>query len=129
MACYITYAVMVGVTLQLMSFLLLLLTFKVHFGYACFPCGSAAKESTCSAGDLGSIPGLGRFPGEGKGYYSIISYTSVAWRISYSFSKLQMLFSKKIQKSWQNPSIICQAKYLLPLKIFIFFWNYQNEEN
>ena len=34
----------------------------------CFPCGSAGQESTCNAGDLGSIPGLGRFPGEGKGY-------------------------------------------------------------
>ena len=33
-----------------------------------FPCGSAGKESTCDAGDLGSIPGLGKFPGEGKGY-------------------------------------------------------------
>ena len=33
-----------------------------------FPCGSAGKESTCNAGDLGSIPGLGRSPGEGKGY-------------------------------------------------------------
>ena len=32
------------------------------------PCGSTGKESTCNAGDLGSIPGLGRFPGEGKGY-------------------------------------------------------------
>ena len=32
------------------------------------PCGSAGKESTCNAGDLGSIPGLGRCPGEGKGY-------------------------------------------------------------
>ena len=32
------------------------------------PCGSAGKESACSAGDLGSIPGLGRSPGEGKGY-------------------------------------------------------------
>ena len=31
-----------------------------------FPCGSAGKESTCNAGDLGSIPGLS--PGEGKGY-------------------------------------------------------------
>ena len=29
---------------------------------------SAGKESTCNAGDLGSVPGLGRFPGEGKGY-------------------------------------------------------------
>ena len=33
-----------------------------------FPCGSAGKESTCNAGDLDSIPGLGRSPGEGKGY-------------------------------------------------------------
>ena len=33
-----------------------------------FPGGSAGKESTCNAGDLGSIPGLGRYPGEGKGY-------------------------------------------------------------
>ena len=33
-----------------------------------FPPGSALKESACNAGDLGSIPGLGRSPGEGKGY-------------------------------------------------------------
>ena len=29
--------------------------------------GSDGKESACNAGDLGSIPGSGRFPGEGKG--------------------------------------------------------------
>ena len=33
-----------------------------------FPDGSAGKESACNAGDLGLIPGLGRSPGEGKGY-------------------------------------------------------------
>ena len=33
-----------------------------------FPGSSAGKESVCNAGDLGSIPGLGRSPGEGKGY-------------------------------------------------------------
>ena len=33
-----------------------------------FPGGSAGKESVYNAGDLGSIPGLGRSPGEGKGY-------------------------------------------------------------
>ena len=32
-----------------------------------FPCGLPGKESACNAGDLGSIPGLGRSPGEGKG--------------------------------------------------------------
>ena len=33
-----------------------------------FPGGSAGRESACNAGGLGSIPGLGRSPGEGKGY-------------------------------------------------------------
>ena len=33
----------------------------------CILCGSAGKESTCNAGDLGLIPGVGRSPGEGKG--------------------------------------------------------------
>ena len=33
-----------------------------------FPGGSAGNESTCNVGDLGSIPGLGRSPGEGIGY-------------------------------------------------------------
>ena len=37
----------------------------VHMG---FLCGSAGKESACNAGRLGLIPGLGRSPGEGKGY-------------------------------------------------------------
>ena len=32
-----------------------------------FPGSSAGKESACNAGDLGSIPGLGRFHGEGHG--------------------------------------------------------------
>ena len=33
-----------------------------------FPCGSAGKEFACNAGNLGSIPGLGRSPGERKDY-------------------------------------------------------------
>ena len=33
-----------------------------------FPCGSAGKESALNEQDLGSIPGLGSSPGEGKGY-------------------------------------------------------------
>ena len=30
------------------------------------PCSSVSKESACNAGDLGLIPGLGRYPGEGN---------------------------------------------------------------
>ena len=32
-----------------------------------FPGGSGDKETDCNAGDLGSIPGLGRYPEEGNG--------------------------------------------------------------
>ena len=42
-----------------------------------FPGGSAGKESTFNAGNPGSIPGLGRSPGEGNGNHSSI----LAWRI------------------------------------------------
>ena len=38
------------------------LTFKKGF-----PGGSVGKESACNVGDLGSIPGSGRSPGEGNG--------------------------------------------------------------
>ena len=46
----------------------LLNIFKTYMNVVGFPCGSAGKESACKVGDLGSIPGLGRSPGEGKGY-------------------------------------------------------------
>ena len=40
-----------------------------HCYFFCsFPGGSDGKESACNAGDLGSIPVLGRSSGEGKGY-------------------------------------------------------------
>ena len=34
--------------------------------YRDFPGGSDGKESACNAGDLGSMPGLGKYPGEGN---------------------------------------------------------------
>ena len=45
-----------------------------------FPGVSDSKESACNAEGLGLIPGLGRFPGEGKGNYSSI----LAWRIPWT---------------------------------------------
>ena len=41
-----------------------------------FPCVSAVKESTCNVGDLGSVPGLGRSPGEEIGYLFQYSWAS-----------------------------------------------------
>ena len=40
----------------------------MYYVYQGFPGGLAGKESSYKEGDLGSIPGLGRCPGEGNGY-------------------------------------------------------------
>ena len=45
-----------------------------------FSGGLASKESACNAGDLGSITGLGRSPGEGTATHSSI----LAWRIPWT---------------------------------------------
>ena len=43
-------------------------TFTDYDSLLGFPSGSDGKESTCNAGDPGSIPVWGRYPGEGNGY-------------------------------------------------------------
>ena len=67
-----------------------------------FPCGSPGKKSTHNVGDLGSIPGLGRFPGEGKGYplrYSGLENSidsivqGVAKNWTFSTARLSALFA------------------------------------
>ena len=58
------------------------LSFQAFYFLRCssdFPCGSAGKESTCKARDLGSIPGLGSSPGEGKGYPLQYSSLRIPW--------------------------------------------------
>ena len=71
-----------------------------------FPCGSASKESACNAGDLGSIPGLGRSPGEGKGYplqYSGLenSMDSIVHGVPKSRTRLsEFLFTSGILWLW-----------------------------
>ena len=60
-----------------------------------FPCGSAGKESACNVGDLGSIPGLGRSSGEGKGYHSSI----LAWRIPWTIQS-SSIQSQRVGHNW-----------------------------
>ena len=55
-------------SLSLLTKIQLIYPYDVHGLSFCFPCGSAGKESACKAGDLCLISGLGRSPGEGKGY-------------------------------------------------------------
>ena len=44
-----------------------------------FPGGSDGKESACNAGDPGSIPGLGRSPGEETAIHSSILASRTSW--------------------------------------------------
>ena len=60
-----------------------------------FPCSSVGKESACSAGDMGSIPELGRSPGEGNGnplQYSCLENLmdrGVWWAVLHGVTKSQ----------------------------------------
>ena len=58
----------------------LLLGRKVMTNLDGFPCSSVGKESACSAGDPGSISGLGRSPGEGNGN----TLSIFSWKISWT---------------------------------------------
>ena len=65
-----------------------------------FPCGSAGKESACNARDLGSIPGLGRSPGEGKGYP--LHYSGLENSMDCTF--------QEVPKSWTWLSLSCSLQ-------------------
>ena len=51
-------------------------------------CGSVGKESACYAGEVGSIPGLGRFFGEGKGYPLQNSIDCIVHGVAKSWTQL-----------------------------------------
>ena len=57
--------------------------------FVCF--FSTGKESTCNVGDLGLIPGLGRSPGEGKGY-----------PLQYSWASLVAQLVKNLPAMWET---------------------------
>ena len=60
---------------------------------SCYVHGASlvGKESACNAGDLGSIPGLGSFPGEGIGY-----------PLQYSWASLVAQLVKNLPAMWET---------------------------
>ena len=108
-----------------------------------FPCGSAGKESACNAGDLGSVPGLGRSPGEGKGYplqYSglenymdgIVHGLVKRWTLLSNFhfhmlSTLMVIQSYCLITKAYNPASVAKAKRekpsLIPLDLTFARWH------
>ena len=68
---------------------------SIHSVFMGFPAGSGGKESACNTGDLGSIPGLGRSPGEGKGYPLQYSDLANSW-VAENQTQLSLW-----QRKWQ----------------------------
>ena len=66
-----------------------------------FPGGSAGKESICNAGDLDSIPGFERSPGEGKGYP--LQYSGLSLSLSYMPSTLLVKVKVLVAQSCPTP--------------------------
>ena len=66
-----------------------------------FPGGSTGKESTCNAGDLGSVPELGRSLGEGNSYPLQYSWASlVAWLVKNP-PAMQEIWVQSL--GWEDP--------------------------
>ena len=63
------------------SWFFIFLTWSSPSVFLGFPCGSAGKVSTCSMGDLGSLPGLGRSLEKGKATHSNILACRIPWTI------------------------------------------------
>ena len=80
-----------------------------------FPHGPAGKESTCNVGDQGLIPGLGRSPGEGKGY-------------PHQYSGLEnfmncILHGVKVEHDWATFTYLLTPFYIKDLCI-LRFWSH-----
>ena len=75
--------------------------FTVYVLLKGFPCGSARKESTCKAGDPGSIPGSGRSPGEGIGYPLQYSWVSLVAQLVKNPPAMQETWIRSL--GWEDP--------------------------
>ena len=69
--------------------------------YMGFPGSSAGKESTCNAGDPGSIPGLGRFTGEGIGYSLHYSWASLVAQLIKNSPAMWETWVQSL--GWEDP--------------------------
>ena len=81
----------------------------INYKYICvvlyknlgFPGSSTGKESTCDAGDPGSIPGLGRSPWEGIGYPLQYSWASL---MAHMIKNLPAIWETRVRSpGWEDP--------------------------
>ena len=80
--------------------------------YMGFPCGSAGKESAYNVGDLGSVPELGRSPGEGNGYP--LQYSGLE-------NSMDCVVHEVAKSQTQLSLSLLYVKHLFPLVTYKFF--------
>ena len=66
-----------------------------------FPSSTVGKESACNSGDPGLIPGLGRSPGEGKGYPIQDSWGSLVAQLVKNLPAMQETWVQSL--GWEDP--------------------------
>ena len=66
-----------------------------------FPDSSVVKESTCNAGDPGSIPGSGRSAGEGIGYPFQYSWAFLVAQLVKNLPAMQETWVRSL--GWEDP--------------------------
>ena len=87
------------------------------------------KESACNAGDLGSIPGLGRFPGAGKGYplqYSGLenSMDCIVHGVAKSWIQRSNVYSiHSLSIKLLGDIIFCLVLFICLLKLLNLHWD------
>ena len=90
----VSFAIQKLVSLTSFHFLIFVF-FLLPWETGVFPGGSDGKASACNAGDPGSIPGLGRSPGEGNSN----PFSTLAWRIPRTKEpgRLQSVGSQRVR--------------------------------
>jgi len=73
-----------------------------------YPGGSVGKASACNEGDLSSIPGSGRSPGEGNGK----PFQTLAWKIPWTEEpdRLQSIGSQRVRHDWTTSLSLSLSK-------------------
>ena len=66
-----------------------------------FPDSSVGKESVCNAGGPGSVPGLGRSPGEGLGYPLQYSWASLSAQLVKNLPAIRETWVRSL--GWEDP--------------------------
>ena len=84
-----------------------------------FSGSSADRESACNAGDLGSIPGLGRSPGEGNVYP--LQYSGLGNSMDY--------ISKRVEHDWVTFTLLFMLILIIKLCLYFICLYYTSHTN